>query len=291
MAIRAFSGRLTALAATTGATLVTLAAPAHAAPEPLSYVALGDSYSAASGVLPLDPQASPLCARSTANYPHVIAKRTGSALKDVTCGAAQTKDFAGSQYPGVPPQLDALSEDTDLVTLTIGGNDNSTFINTILSCATAGLASAGQGHPCKSLYGDKFGDDIDAKTYPAVKSALQAVKNKAPNAKVAVLGYPWIMPPTAQKGCFVKMPIASGDVPYVRDIQSHLNSAVQRAAGETGSTYVDFSQSSEGHDACQPIGTRWVEPALFGTNFVPVHPNALGESAMADATMGALGMH
>ncbi|MFJ8950080.1 MULTISPECIES: SGNH/GDSL hydrolase family protein [unclassified Streptomyces] len=291
MAIRAFSGRLTALAATTGAALVTLAAPAHAAPEPLSYVALGDSYSAASGVLPLDPKASPLCARSTANYPHVIAKRTGATLKDVTCGAAQTKDFAGSQYPGVPPQLDALSKDTDLVTLTIGGNDNSTFINTILSCATAGLASAGQGHPCKSLNGDKFSDEIDTKTYPAVKSALQAVKSKAPNAKVAVLGYPWIMPQVAQKGCFLKMPIASGDVPYVRDIQSHLNRAVQRAAGETGSTYVDFSQSSEGHDACQPIGTRWVEPALFGTNFVPVHPNALGESAMADATMGALGMH
>ncbi|WP_425840709.1 SGNH/GDSL hydrolase family protein [Streptomyces fractus] len=290
MAIRAFSGRLTALAATTGAALVTLSAPAHAAPGPLSYVALGDSYSAASGVLPLDPKASPLCARSTANYPHVIAKRTGAALTDVTCGAAQTKDFAGSQYPGVPPQLDALDKDTDLVTLTIGGNDNNTFINTILSCATAGLASAGQGHPCKSLYGNKFSADIDAKTYPALKSALQAVADKAPNAKVAVLGYPWIMPAAAQKGCFVKMPIASGDVPYVRDIQTHLNQAVQRAAGETGATYVDFSRSSEGHDACQPLGTRWIEPAVFGTNFVPVHPNAMGESAMADATMGALGM-
>ncbi|MET8472680.1 SGNH/GDSL hydrolase family protein [Streptomyces sp. NPDC006422] len=292
MANRAFSGRLTALAATTGAAaLVTaLAAPAHADSEPLQYAALGDSYSAASGVLPLDPKASPLCARSTANYPHVIAKRTGAALKDVTCGAAQTKDFAGAQYPGVPPQLDALNADTDLVTLSIGGNDNGTFINTILACASSGIAAGGQGNPCQTKYGDKFSDEIDTKTYPAVKSALQAIKNKAPNARVAILGYPWIMPATAQKGCFVKMPIASGDVPYVRDIQTHLNRAVQRAAGETGSTYVDFTTSSEGHDACQPSGTRWVEPALFGTNFVPVHPNALGESAMADATMGALGM-
>ncbi|WP_306322020.1 MULTISPECIES: SGNH/GDSL hydrolase family protein [unclassified Streptomyces] len=290
MAKRAFSVRLTALAATTGAALVTLASPAHASPEPLSYVALGDSYSAASGVLPLDPKASPLCARSTANYPHVIAERTGATLKDVTCGGAQTKDFAGAQYPGVPPQLDALGPDTDLVTLTIGGNDNNTFISTILSCAAAGIASGGQGHPCQSLNGDKFSDDIDNKTYPALKTALRAVKDKAPNARVAVLGYPWIMPSAAQKGCFAKMPLATGDVPYVRDIQAHLNSAVQRAANETGSTYVDFSQSSEGHDACQPIGTRWVEPALFGTNFVPVHPNALGESAMADATTAALGL-
>ena len=38
---------------------------------------------------------------------------------------------------------------------------------------------------------------------------------------------------------------------------------------------------SEGHDACQPIGVRWVEPVLAGTNPVIVHPNALGEQAMA----------
>ncbi|MGY0020791.1 SGNH/GDSL hydrolase family protein [Streptomyces sp. cg35] len=290
MAIRAFRKRLAAVAVATGAAGLGLTVPAQATPQPLPYVALGDSYSAASGVLPLDPSASLLCARSTANYPHVIAERTGAALKDVTCGGAQTKDFAGSQYPGVAPQLDALGADTRLVTMTIGGNDNNTFISTILACASAGIASAGQGHPCKSLYGDKFGDDIDTKTYPAVKAALQAVRNKAPQARVAILGYPWIMPAKAQAGCFVKMPIASGDVPYVRDIQIHLNSAVQRAAAETGATYVDLSRASEGHDACQATGKRWVEPALFGTNFVPVHPNALGESAMADLTIDALGL-
>ncbi|MEV5609073.1 SGNH/GDSL hydrolase family protein [Streptomyces sp. NPDC052225] len=290
MAIHAVRTRLAATAVAAGAATLGLAVPAQATEQPLPYVALGDSYSAASGVLPLDPSASLLCARSTANYPHVIAERTGAALKDVTCGGAQTKDFAGSQYPGVAPQLDALSAGTRLVTLTIGGNDNNTFISTILACATAGVLSGGQGSPCKSQYGDKFSSDIDSKTYPAVKAALQAVRNKAPNARVAVLGYPWIMPATAQAGCYVKMPIASGDVPYVRDIQTHLNSAVRRAADETGSTYVDLAAASEGHDACQPIGTRWVEPALFGTNFVPVHPNARGEAAMADLTIGALGL-
>ncbi|MEV3860976.1 SGNH/GDSL hydrolase family protein [Streptomyces sp. NPDC050095] len=290
MAIRAFRKRLAAVAVATGAAALGLGAPAQATPQPLPYVALGDSYSAASGVLPLDPSASPLCARSTANYPHVIAQRTAAALKDVTCGGAQTKDYAGSQYPGVAPQLDALAADTRLVTMTIGGNDNNTFISTILACASAGVATAGQGHPCSSLYGSKFADDIDGKTYPAVKAALQAVRNKAPQARVAILGYPWIMPAKAQAGCFVKMPIASGDVPYVRDIQTHLNEAVRRAAAETGAAYVDVAAASEGHDACQASGTRWVEPALFGTNFVPVHPNALGEAALADLTIGALGL-
>ncbi|MET9494049.1 SGNH/GDSL hydrolase family protein [Streptomyces sp. NPDC006552] len=290
MVMRAFRKHLAAAAVTTAVAGLGLTVPAQAAPGPLPYVALGDSYSAASGVLPLDPAASLLCARSTANYPHVLAERVGAALTDVTCGGAQTKDFAAAQYPGVAPQLDALSAQTRLVTMTIGGNDNSTFINTILACATAGIASAGQGHPCASLYGDKFTDEIDTKTYPAVKAALQATRNKAPGARVAILGYPWIMPATAKAGCFLKMPIASGDVPYVRSIQTRLNSAVQRAAAETGATYVDLSQASEGHDACQSSGTRWVEPALFGTNFVPVHPNARGEAAMAALTADALGL-
>jgi hypothetical protein len=35
---------------------------------------------------------------------------------------------------------------------------------------------------------------------------------------------------------------------------------------------------------------RWIEPVLFGTNFVPVHPNALGESRMADRTAAVLGL-
>jgi lysophospholipase L1-like esterase len=289
MSLRALVRGLAAVAAAGTAALGLTAPTAHAS-SPVPYVALGDSYSAGSGILPLDPAASPLCARSTANYPHVLAARTGAQLTDVTCGGAQTKDFAGSQYPGVAPQLDALSGATRLVTMTIGGNDNNTFIDAILACGSAGAATLGLGHPCQSLYGSSFDDTIDSSTYPALVSALSAVRAKAPGARVAILGYPWILPASFDPTCFVKMPIASGDVPYLRDLQAHLNSAVQRAAAATGATYVDMSAVSEGHDACQAAGTRWIEPVLFGTNFVPVHPNALGESAMADRTAAVLGL-
>ncbi|MDG9717275.1 SGNH/GDSL hydrolase family protein [Streptomyces sp. DH24] len=278
----------TATAVTSVAALA-LTGPAAHATTPLDYVALGDSYSAGSGVLPVD-LTSPLCLRSKANYPKVVASRTGARLTDVTCGAAQTKHFTEAQYPGVAPQIEALRQDTDLVTLTIGGNDNNTFIGAMLACGTAGLLSGGHGSPCKDLYGSSFDDKIDSSTYPALKAALQKVRAKSPNARVAVLGYPWIMPATADPSCFVKMPIASGDVPYLRAIQAHLNAVVARAAGETGATYVDFSRTSEGHDACKPSGTRWIEPLLFGQNVVPVHPNALGESRMAEQTMDTLGL-
>lgn len=282
---RTRSLRLAAALAATAT--IGLAAPAQAT-DPLDYVALGDSFSAGSGILPLDPTAPLLCARSTANYPHVMAQRTGAELTDVTCGGAQTKDFAGSQYPGVAPQLDAVDADTDVVTLTIGGNDNNTFIGAIVACGSAGVLSGGKGSPCKDANGDKFTKEIDASTYPALKTALRAIKDKAPNARVGILGYPWIVPAEADPSCFAKMPIATGDVPYLRDLQAHLNRAVQRAASETGATFVDMAAASEGHDACKPRGTRWIEPVLFGTNFVPVHPNAIGEKGMADQAIGVM---
>jgi lysophospholipase L1-like esterase len=283
---RALSSALAAAAV--AAVSVVAAVPSSQAAPALTYVALGDSYSAASGVLPPDPNAPVNCLRSTRNYPHVIAGRTGANLHDVTCGAAETKDYFTAQYQNVPPQLDALSQDTQLVTMTIGGNDSGVFINTILQCGTAGLSTAGQGSPCKDKYGSSFEDTLRTKTYPDLVKTLKAVHAKAPRAKVAILSYPWIMPRTV--GCFDKMPIATGDVPYVRGIQATLNDAVRRAAAATATTYVDLNQVSENHDACKPIGTRWVEPVLQGTNPVIVHPNALGEAQMAAQTVKVLGL-
>jgi lysophospholipase L1-like esterase len=268
------------------AAICALALVAQASAAPLRYVALGDSYSAASGVLPPDPTAPPQCLRSLRNYPHVIAKATGAQLTDVTCGAAETKDFFEPQYDGVAPQLDAVKAGTQLVTMTIGGNDSGVFINAIISCGSAGLSTLGQGSPCKDRYGSSFEDTIRTTTYPSLVRALKAVKAKAPRARVAILGYPWIMP--ASGGCFDKMPVAAGDVPYLRGIQATLNDAVRRAAKATGAIYVNLNRVSEGHDACQPIGVRWVEPVLQTTNPIVVHPNALGEREMARQAMRRL---
>jgi len=278
--------RLVAVVIAVVLALALTAQAAQGAGSPLRYVALGDSYSAASGVLPPDSSAPVECLRSIRNYPHVIAGSTGAQLTDVTCGAAETNDFFESQYPGVPPQLDAVRSDTQLVTMTIGGNDSGVFIETVLSCGALGVLSLGQGSPCKDRYGSSFEDTIRTTTYPALVRSLQAVRARAPRARVAILGYPWIMP--ASGGCFDKMPIAGGDVPYVRGIQATLNDAVRRAATATGATYVNLNTVSNGHDACQPIGVRWVEPVLQGTNPVIVHPNALGEHEMAAQTMAVL---
>jgi lysophospholipase L1-like esterase len=274
-----------ALASVTACALAVAGTQAQAA-QSSPYVALGDSYSAASGVFPPDPAAPPQCIRSTLNYPRVIAATTGAQLTDVTCGGAETNDFFTPQYEGIPPQLDAVTNSTRLVTMTIGGNDSGVFINSVLDCGSAGTLSLGQGSPCKDRYGSSFEDTIRKTTYPSLVNALSAVRAKASQAKVAILGYPWILPPT--EGCYPIMPVAQGDVPYLRGIQATLNDAVRRAAAATGATYVDFNTVSEGHDACQPIGVRWIEPVLTTTNPVIVHPNALGESEMAARTIKVL---
>lgn len=286
---------LIAVLVATGLTTPTLAAPAsdrallsQAAEQraPLRYVALGDSYSAASGVLPLDPGAALQCLRSTRNYPHVIAREIGARLTDVTCGGADTGDFFTAQYPNVPRQLDALDRRTQLVTMTIGGNDSGVFINAILRCGAEGTASLGRGNPCQRRYGDSFVRTIRRTTYPSLVRALRGVERAAPNARVAIIGYPWILPRTG--GCFPQMPVARGDVPYLRELQRVLNDAVRRAAKATKVTYVNLNRVSEGHDACQRIGVRWVEPVVAGTNPVIVHPNALGERRMAQQVIQRL---
>jgi len=276
-------------AAATAVGVIAAAPPSSAATTGLRYVAMGDSYSAASGVQPPDPSAPPQCIRSIRNYPHVVAGKTGAQLTDVTCGAAKTSDYFTSQEQGVAPQLQALKSDTQLVTMTIGGNDSNVFIDSIVECGAAGASTAGQGSPCKDRYGSSFEDTIRTTTYPALVRALKAVHAKSPHARVAILGYPWILPPTV--GCFDKMPIATGDVPYLHHEQWTLNDAVRRAAAATGSISVDMNKVSTGHDACKALGVRWIEPVLQGTNPVIVHPNALGEAELAAQTMKVLGLN
>lgn len=270
-----------------------LAAPAAATADqpsdgPVQYVNMGDSYSAASGVLPPAPGSAPACTQSARNWAHDLAAEHGYQLTDVSCGGAQTKDFSSPQFPGVPPQLDALSSSTQLVTMTIGGNDENVFVNAIAACSTAAARTAGRGSPCQDTYGDSFRHTIETKTFPHLLAALGKVRLHAPNARVAISGYLQILPPT--RGCYPIMPVATGDVPYLGDIEASLNKAVRRAAAATGVTFIDESRVSAGHDACQPLGVRWVEPAVGSVNYVPVHPNAAGEQAMADRAEAVLGL-
>ena len=260
-------------------------APASAAPE--SYVALGDSFTAGPGVL-LQSLAVLGCFRSDHNYPHLVAKVWGSALRDRSCSGATTEDLRAPQPvlggPN-PAQLDALDSAVTTVSVQIGGNDIG-FIEIVARCA----AILPVGTPCQDIYTAGGTDELSgriAATAPKVAAALTEVRRRTPQARVFVVGYPAILP-EVEPGCWPLLPIAPGDVPYLRNVQKQLNAMLATQAAAAGATYVDVYGPSIGHDACQLPGTRWVEPLVPLSPAAPVHPNALGMQAMASVLLQAI---
>jgi lysophospholipase L1-like esterase len=272
--------------------IIVMAVPATARAQPPTgrYVALGDSYTSG----PLIPTQVDLnCVRSNRNYPALTAAAIGSsAFVDVSCGGATTNDIlnAGSGTLGVPvpAQINAVTSATALVTIGIGGNDIG-FSNIITTCAEASLSSP-FGTPCKNRYTAGGTDQLQARiaaTAPKVAAVLQAVRTRAPSAKIAVVGYPTIVPDSGY-GCWPVVPIAYGDVPYLRGVEKSLNAMLANTATANGATFVDTYTPSIGRDACQGSGTRWVEGLVPSNPAAPFHPNAAGERGMSVAVIGRL---
>jgi lysophospholipase L1-like esterase len=230
------------------------------------------------------------CLRSaTLNYPHLVAQQLGLALRDASCSGAQTKHMAGPQgvTPGPnPPQLDRLDAGVSLVTLQIGGNDIG-FSGIAQSCVSLSTA----GHPCQDKFVvggvDEISNRIGA-TAPKVDAVLQAIHQRAPQARVLVIPYIAILPEGSPLLCWPQLPIAYEDVPYLAAKQRELNAMLAGSAGRNGAEYVDAYAPSIGHDACQLPGLRWVEPVIPANLAAPIHPNVLGMLGVSDAIVHAL---
>jgi lysophospholipase L1-like esterase len=258
-----------------------------AAPAAPTYVALGDSYTAGPFV-PNQLLDQLGCLRSDHNYPHLVAQAKGWALRDPSCSGAVTDDLSSPQpiLGGVnPPQLDALVPGAAVVSLQMGGNDIG-FTEILVRCATL----LPFGTPCRDLYTQGGTDQLAARVAAAatkVGAALAEIRRRAPGARLLVVGYPAILPDVAP-GCWPLLPVAPGDVPYLRSIEKALNAALAAQAASAGAAFVDTYTPSIGHDACQLPGTRWVEPVLPLAPAAPVHPNSLGMAGMAAAVLAAL---
>ncbi|MCI4065953.1 SGNH/GDSL hydrolase family protein [Micromonospora sp. R77] len=284
------AARMAALATAVAGTVLAVTPPASAAVPTGRYVALGDSYTAG----PLIPTQVDLnCLRSNRNYPSLVAASAGSAaLADVSCSGATTADIlvGGSGELGIPlpPQLSAVTADTTLVTVEIGGNDIG-FSGIISDCAQASLKSP-LGSPCKNTYTaggtDQLRARIDA-TAPKVASVLRSVRAAAPGARIVVLGYPAILPDSGY-GCWPVVPIAYQDVPYLRGVAKALNTMLANTAAANDATYADVYTPSIGHDTCKSSSTRWVEGLVPENSAAPFHPNARGEAGMATALLATL---
>jgi lysophospholipase L1-like esterase len=270
-------------------TLCCLLPSTAGAAEPLSYVALGDSYTSGVGIPPQSGVAD--CGQSGVDYPHLTAEAEGLALTDVSCAGASTANMTVAQYLDQPPQLDALTPTTDLVTISIGGNDNNFYASTIQYCTWQDMEDAANiGAPCKKHYGHTLANQILADG-AAIGQAIAQIHVRSPNAKVFVIGYPDLLP--RQGSCWASLPWTSGDYHFFDGLERDFNSVFKTQAQVHGATFVDTYKASVGHDICQPVGTRWMEP-LYGASGAALHPNASGERHQAlavELAMTKAGIH
>ncbi|MFE3192426.1 SGNH/GDSL hydrolase family protein [Nocardia sp. NPDC059240] len=259
------------------------------------YVALGDSWAADATLSQLTTAFTPLpCVQSAHNY----AKQVAAALnvptfRDATCGGAVTANMTQPQHTGLgdnAPQFDSLTENTDLVTLEIGGNDAG-LAAAVTDCVTLDPAAT----PCldEMVTGgvDRMSQQI-AVAENRVTATIAGIRERAPHARILLLDY--FEGIGLEGGCWPEIPISDPDAVWLGQKLFELHQMVARVADATGVEFVDTYDGSAGHDACKPVGTRWVEGLLPFSGSpvgfaVPFHPNQLGANYQARKVLETLG--
>ncbi|CCH87636.1 conserved protein of unknown function [Modestobacter italicus] len=255
------------------------------------YVALGSSFAAGPGVEPIVHAG---CGRSGRNYPALVAERLGYDLVDVTSGGAAVADVLDRPQAlltgrTVPPQLQALGPDADLVTLTVGGNDVE-YLLTLLRCS---YRADPAGAP--EAAGAFFATPIDPSAVDAALAALparlaglvDAVRQRAPQARVVLVDYLTVVPGQATPA----FPMSEEHRVLCAGIGRRLEEATAAAARDTGAELVAASALSRDHavGSADPWATGWEFGDLLAGGVAPYHPNAAGMRAVADALVAHLG--
>ncbi|MBR7742990.1 SGNH/GDSL hydrolase family protein [Phycicoccus sp. BSK3Z-2] len=260
-----------ALAAVAVLPLVALAAsPAAAAAGPDEYVALGDSYASGNGTG--WPDRSLSCYRSSLAYAPLVAKQRGNTdLRFRACSGAETGDVTGGQ-------TDALSASTDLVTISIGGNDVG-FVDLILSCF-----STWDEPLCRSTV-SKVKGRIDTQLPAKLDATYADIAGRAPSAEVFVVGYP--KPFGSSVSCAQASGVNSREAVLLNDVAGHLDAVIRDRAEAAGFTYLDPAPSFTGHDVCAGTPYVWGKKAALLDIY---HPTRAGHrDGFAPLVLAAMG--
>lgn len=247
------------------------------------YVALGDSFAAGDGVAPPFAADGAACHRASGAYPLLYDPDAGF----FACSGAQISDILADSIHGEPPQIDHVSSFTRLVTVSIGGNDAELF-GALEKCVTFGFI----GTRCKNRFGIGPAIAASIRSLPARLASLLALlrARAAPNARIALVGYPNPLPATEPGECkrleipntrgIVKLPDV--DIEWFHEQIDDVNAALKHAAEAHHGIYV---APFTGHDVCgeHPWFNR------LSRSFHALHPNGAGTAAMATEVRAALG--
>lgn len=243
------------------------------------YVALGDSFSSGEGVPDFSvPSDSNGCHRSLFAYPLQVASVESLRLSAFrACSGASTDDVRDGMN-GERGQLDALSESTDIVTISVGGND-AHFRQFAEQCVLGTCDSA------SSEYQDTM-DAIDNVLPGNLDDLYEDISDAAPNAEVYVVGYPDESPDTSVSCTF----LSNGEKVAISTVAVELKLTIQGAVENAGSGFhyvdpLDTESPFWGHELC-------TEDAYFSQVTTPIvysfHPNFLGQSAYAQLVADSL---
>ncbi|MQY30938.1 SGNH/GDSL hydrolase family protein [Nocardia aurantia] len=235
-------------------TLVTC--PAGAADSPYNahtaYAALGDSYSAGLGG---DGPTDTKCGRNANGYPTLWAQAHGiTSFTNATCGGAVGQDVLNSQLSG-------LGRLTDVVTITVGGNDVG-LGDQVSSC----LQRSDQG--CRDLI-DEFDTALPGHM-ATIDKVYAAIRAAAGRAEVYVLDYPHLFEPdTPCSGPLVPSQVQRR---ALADAVDALDDAIEAHATRAGFHFVEVRGTFAGHGVCS--ATPWLHPAASLP--APLHPTTEG---------------
>lgn len=251
------------------------------APDELAYVAVGDSFAAGPRLEPLSED-QPGCGRSQVNYPARLAAMIGvGSFADRSCAGARTTALTEGQpvlFGGgaAAPQLDAITSGTDLVTVTIGVNDDEVFA-ALVRCLQPALGGCQAGEARNAVAAAEH-------VAGPVASALEEAESRAPGAKILVVGYPAMTPRTGTCEAIGGSALATG---RARDIEAAVEESLVAAAEQAHVTFVSLRAASADHDLCSH--DPWVNgaaPSADGAS--PWHPTAAGMQAIAEVVHAAL---
>ncbi|MFF3289946.1 SGNH/GDSL hydrolase family protein [Streptomyces sp. NPDC003023] len=238
---------------------LTGAGPAQAdtTAQSLDYVALGDSYSSGVGAGSYD-SASGNCKRSTRAFPKLWANSNSpSSFAFTACSGARTGDVTASQ-------LGPLSSATDLVSITVGGNDAG-FADVMTTCVLQSESTCINRINQAKAY-------VDTTLPGKLDQVYSAISAKAPAARVVVLGYPRFY----KLGGSCVAGLSENERRAINDAADHLNTATAKRAADHGYTFGSVVGTFTGHEICS--GSSWLHSVNWLNIGESYHPTAAGQS-------------
>jgi lysophospholipase L1-like esterase len=253
------------------------------------YVAMGSSFAAGPGLGAPVPGAPRRSGRSLLNYAHLVAAELDLDLIDVSLSGATIAgllhgetSLAGSS---MPPQVEALTADTRLVTITGGGNDVGYLGRILLGSLPAPLSWLPSVRRGRREFDTAAQSDARfAQLERDLRDLVVEVRRRSPRAQIMLVEYLSLLPADAATPVG-RFPADLAD--WARGTASRLAALTRSVGAELGCAVVPVAAASAAHHAWS--AEPWTRRLQFSRRRgAPYHPTRSGMRAVAELVIAAI---